>query len=138
MKATMSTVQSIPNGTATTVTQWTTVYDSSSSFNAVTGIFTIPATGVYRITANMSTDSTTFTAGSLKYWQSKVGGSQSGTIQTETIQAAFTGVLSSAGSQSFQYTLGDTVDIRITQTTGSAVTLLASPEDTWLTIERTA
>jgi hypothetical protein len=86
----------------------------------------------------MSTDSTTFTAGSLKYWQSKVGGSQSGTIQTETIQAAFTGVLSSAGSQSFQYTLGDTVDIRITQTTGSAVTLLASPEDTWLTIERTA
>lgn len=48
-----SSGQSIPNNTATIVTNWTTITDkqASGAFNLTTGIFTCPVTGIYQMSA---------------------------------------------------------------------------------------
>jgi hypothetical protein len=49
-----SGAQSIPNASTTTLTGWTKAFDRlNSSFNASTGVFTAPATGYYRVDAQI-------------------------------------------------------------------------------------
>jgi hypothetical protein len=53
-QARKSSAQSIPNNTQTTVTNWTnTDIDSTGSFNATTGVYTVSRAGVARIETNI-------------------------------------------------------------------------------------
>lgn len=58
-----SSAQSIPSGTATTVTNWTLDYDINSNFNASTGVFTAPRSTRYAISACLQFGSQSFTVG---------------------------------------------------------------------------
>lgn len=50
MLAVNGSQQSIPGGAvATTITGWTKTFDVTSSFNAATGVFTVPITGYYQV-----------------------------------------------------------------------------------------
>jgi hypothetical protein len=57
--------QSIPSGTITTITTWTKSLDQTSSFNASTGVFTVPVAGTYMVTIQLRLDSVTWAAGNL-------------------------------------------------------------------------
>jgi hypothetical protein len=54
-----SSAQSIPNASATTITNWTKVSDRvNANFNATTGVFTAPATGYYAVSASIAYNAT--------------------------------------------------------------------------------
>ena len=48
-----SSGQIVPVGSITTITNWTTNIDNTGSFNAATGIYTVPTTGNYRVSASL-------------------------------------------------------------------------------------
>lgn len=52
------------NSTPATITNWTSIYDANSNFNATTGIFTAPATGFYQISGQIAVLLTTPPVGS--------------------------------------------------------------------------
>jgi hypothetical protein len=55
-KFSKNTDQSIPNGTVTDLTGFSVIFDTCSAFNPATGVYTFPASGYYRITAQVTFD----------------------------------------------------------------------------------
>jgi hypothetical protein len=117
--------QSIPNATATTVTNWTKTFDRvNTNFNAVTGVFTAPATGEY------------FVSGQLLYAANT--GAISSSVQTLVVAngvTVATGInirdtATSAGEAAnvacvVSLTSGQTVVLQAFQSSGGAVLLQA-------------
>jgi hypothetical protein len=55
-KFSKNTDQSIPNATLTDLTGFSVIFDTCSAFNPATGVYTFPASGYYRITAQVTFD----------------------------------------------------------------------------------
>jgi hypothetical protein len=55
-KFSKNTDQSIPNATVTDLTGFSVIFDTCSAFNPATGVYTFPASGYYRITAQATFD----------------------------------------------------------------------------------
>lgn len=131
-----SSGQSIPSGTATTVTGWTKVTDRlSASFNASTGIFTAPATGYYFISAALQYGTSVSTIGNqfaIEIIANSVGicsgidFSQSATSDSHFVNASCMTSLSA----------GQTAFIQAFQNTGSSEAITTNPATNYITIYR--
>lgn len=58
MKSYNTTNQTIPNNAATSITNWTTIFDTNNGFDATTGKYTIPVSGYYMTQAMLTYSNT--------------------------------------------------------------------------------
>jgi hypothetical protein len=121
--------QSVASSTSTTVTNWTTGFDVTSSFNATTGAFTVPTTGYYLVSAQ------------IEYGSNAAGTWAATIVLNGTTQA--TGVMGyNATPEAVQVTAvlnctsGQTITIVAFQTSGSSVSLSTTAAQTYLSIIR--
>jgi hypothetical protein len=124
--ATNTSAQSIPTGTNTAVTGWTTGFDANSNFTASTGTFTAPTTGYYVVDAQLTWGAiagagaagqlkvTVYVNGSPTTLQGFAPMSNT-TQQTNVVQVS--GIVS--------VTAGQTIALDAFQNSGSAVSLLS-------------
>lgn len=109
--------QAIPNGTLTTITNWTTNTDTANAFNAATGVYTIPVSGLYCISGALLSSSVAWPAGA--FWALAIN--KNGTVILETgefTQSAGTSQLWAESVGTFLCAAGDTISIQIVQTQG--------------------
>jgi hypothetical protein len=133
--ATNTGAQSIPSGTNTAVTGWTTGFDVNSNFTASTGTFTAPATGYYVVTAQLAWGvmsgagasgqlvATVYVNGSATNLQGKAPMSNT-TQTTNTVQVS--GIVSA--------TAGQTIILDAFQNSGSSVALSSGGGSVWMNI----
>lgn len=128
--------QSIPSGTATTVTTWTKVFDRlNANFNASTGVFTAPATGMYLVSAGLNYTANTGAIGTLGGVFIVANGVT--LIQgTYLRQTATTSTMIANASVLVSLSAGQTVVIQAIQNTGGAVALTNSASGNYLSINR--
>lgn len=125
MRAINNSGQSLGSGTVTTITGWTGVFDVTSSFVAATGVFTVPDTGFYDVSAALSFTPATSTAASTFRALISVNGTavaagdMVGEVATSEGHATQVNCLLSC-------TAGDLITIQGLQTSGAAATLVVS------------
>lgn len=117
--------QSIPNNAYATVVYEDRIFDTHSSMNTSTGVYTIPVSGNYEIYARLGYNGFAWTVG--KYYEAVIrkNSTQVGAI-TNQAEAAATYIKSTQVGYSGSFVKGDTIDIQTYQDSGSARTLLAT------------
>lgn len=118
-----SSAQSIPAATATTITGWTVVFDANSNFAPSTGVFTAPATGFYRITAQMLMSLTGTLAAGNQFMLSIVSNSVTVASCTNVVGFTTQPIIQQTCGAAVSLTAGQTASVQITQSTSSAQTL---------------
>lgn len=133
---TNTSAQSIPNNTATTVTNWTQVFArNSANFNTTTGVFTAPATGIYLISAQLAWNPASVAVGSLF----RTGIVANGTLISygiTTNQTTTAGPVFSQSTAVVALNSGQTVVIQGLQNSGASAPLLNSANTVYLSIAR--
>jgi hypothetical protein len=126
----------LANASSAVIINYTTAFDTHAAFNPTTGIYTVPVSGYYRISSNITTAAIAYTTGTGRIFQLAVSGTNNAALSTTPVQASVTTYLSSAGSTTFLYKAGDTISLTMANYTGTTVTLDAGAADNWLSIER--
>ncbi|MBF3825415.1 hypothetical protein ISF98_29175 [Burkholderia pseudomallei] len=128
--------QSIPNNTATDITNWTKIVDRlNANFNATTGVYTAPATGYYLISAQIIYSSIAPAAIGDQFNLYLLINSSVVVVSShfsETVSANFQPV-SMVGRLHF-LNAGDTVKLQAFQNSGSTDTLVSTSAENWITI----
>ena len=133
--ATTTNAQSIPNNAFTTVTTWTASVNQGSNFTASTGVYTVPAAGLYDIRFNFRLSAAALTAANgiiasifdngVEIFQAVVPVQATGTISL----GASISALVNCGT-------GDAITVRVFQNSGAAITLDGNALDNWLMISQ--
>lgn len=115
--------QTLANNTTTTITSWTKVNDTTASFNATTGVYTVPVTGQYLASMSIGIVSSTSNAGVI---QSVIV--QAGSASTSSMSSVPFGTSGNTStpltSFIFNCVAGDTLTFRGLQTnTGGSLSL---------------
>lgn len=127
-------VQSIPNSTSTTVTNWTENTDANGNFNPVTGIFTAPRAGWYLVCAEVTYASASFAAASEATVVLIKNGATQISAARKVVDAAVVAAQSTPHfSREVLLAANDTLEIRAFQSSGAAVNT-AGNSNTFLTI----
>jgi hypothetical protein len=132
-----SSAQSISSATATTITGWTKVSDRlNANFNASTGVFTAPATGIYQVGGQVTYASTNATVGAL--YEARLVANGTLLVQGETPQEVASSLPTTVviPMTDVSLTSGQTIVIQAYQNTGSAVALNSTAQLTTLSINR--
>jgi hypothetical protein len=130
--------QTIASGTATTVTNWTKIFDKlGTNFNASTGTFTAPSTGYYQVSCSLTygVPGAAVANGSYAYILFYVNGAQvvaSGSVYQEAAQVS--NVVN--GSVCLYATVGQQISITAYQTSGQSIALVAAANECWVSITR--
>jgi hypothetical protein len=133
---TTSAGQSISNGVATTILYGTKEYDTHSSYNTGTGIFTAPTSGKYSIKAKASLESSCTAGGSFTVFIQKNGSNYSRQTLTTTATLGGTSSYQITITDDIQLLAGETVQIVFVQNEGSAKSMTASAVYNKLQISR--
>lgn len=131
LAATTAAAQSITTAVTTIVVFGTVERDSDSAYNAGTGRYTIPANkgGDYTIQSGIT-------------WTGAAAGIATIAIFKNAVQIRATQFASPAAGQGMGVATianvapGDIIDIRVTQNSGGAVTLLGSATANWFSLKR--
>lgn len=129
---------SVPNNSVTTITGWTTSYDTHGAFNASTGIYTVPVSGKYRVSGTLLFASSALVVGQPF---SLIAG-QSGSVSSNWVcgqswaMGNVTTAAAAGGSDTIQCLAGDTIAIRAYQSQGAARSLSTSATENHFEITR--
>ena len=117
--AEVQTVISVPGETSVTIMPYTVVGTPSPNFNATTGIYTVPATGWYSISASVTWGTSSEVPGSLEMVVSFGPNTNEYQITSSIIYT--TSTLSQAASFDYYATTGDTIYIQVSAVTDETV-----------------
>ncbi|WP_300747609.1 hypothetical protein [Pseudomonas sp.] len=111
--------QSIPNSTTTRVVFGTVEYDTDTAYNSATGVYTVPTgkAGRYLVSGQIAYGAALTTTSQLQIFQGGVLVKRTAVVNPGASQGlAISAVLNCAA--------GDTLDLRVSQASGGAATLL--------------
>jgi len=132
--------QSIPSASSTTITGWTKEIDSHSTFDASTGIYTIPVSGKYRVSGEATYSSAVVNSAtqySIQLQRDSGSGYSDYVILGGTFAlATATNLMSINGSVSISCNAGDKLRLQTYQSSGGSRTLLAQNTWNYFTLER--
>ena len=128
-----TSAQSLNNSSQTTITGWTAVSDSKSSFVDSTGVFTAPYSGMYEVYAKVSFAASA-TGGRQLY--SVQSGSASVTYNGPTIYGSATLAGHCTIGSVHRCLAGDTIIIQGFQSSGGALAITSNAEDNYVNIKR--
>lgn len=127
----MTTQQSIPNGSLTTVLFNSKIRDTHGAFNTSTGKFTAPISGFYRVTGSLHWDN--FVGGSLTLFRVT---KSDATYKDSGIFPRISNESMPQGSAEFYLNAGQTLELGAYQTDTVARTLSSDGNRNWITIVR--
>lgn len=130
MRAGNSSGQTLANATPTTITGYTTVIDTASSFNASTGVYTVPVRGYYLVEAGLIFAAGNYVANSLLVFRTQLNSAGTSTclstfnyLGPTAITTANIGALPLSGIM--VCSAGDTISILCQQNSGASQSLYA-------------
>ena len=134
-RANISTT-SVSNAGNGTVVYTTKVYDSAGAYSTSTGLFTVPVTGKYKVSAMTSTNQVAHSANGYAYLNIYKNGSadHSITIKNWETTASVYGAI--GGSTTIDAVAGDTLNINLTNASGATLTCNGSSTENWVAFER--
>lgn len=132
-----TSAQSIPASTATTITGWTKVSDRvNANFNASTGVFTAPATGIYQVSGQENFAAAAWGLGEIEELCA-VANSVTVACGSNAVQAAGTfNVFVTLPVTDISLAAGQTIVLQALQLSGAARSLGASGTQTFISISR--
>jgi hypothetical protein len=104
--------------------------------NATTGVYTVPVSGKYKITANLLSTSIAWTTAASARVNLSIAGTQTPTMVIFPLFASQTNYIPLVGSIELSYNAGDTISLKITNNLGATYTLLNSSPDCWVNFSR--
>lgn len=129
------TVQSVPNNTTTTITNWTSRLNQGNNFNTVTGVYTAPRAGRYLVCAEVTFASASYaSAGGEATIALFKNGAQERSARAVVAAAATLQMSSPHLAVLVNLAAGDTMEVRAYQTSGAAVNT-SGASNTFLTIK---
>lgn len=134
-----STTQSIPASTITRVDFATQVNDTHAAVTTgASWVFTAPVSGYYNVSSAIVFDSVAWTASQSGEMILYVNNTRIETMDFQQITASATFNLGLNGSTTVFLNAGDTVDVRLFQTRGSATNVAALPDYNYINVSRVA
>jgi hypothetical protein len=119
--------QAINTGNTDVITTWTKVSDTNGAMNATTGVYTVPVSGYYKISAQLVSASTAWTTGTNKYVSMLITGNQSISLAYNNIWSSITTIVPITGSATPDfYKAGDTISLSLNNQTGITFTLVGN------------
>lgn len=131
---TNSSAQSISTATVTTITNWTKQSDTHNAFNATTGLYTVPVSGTYFITASATLSSLT-NASSQVTLGIQVGGSNISNFNYTSNAMPFASITLN-GTATATLIAGQVISIIVFQNQGASRTLSSTGSENTLSIAR--
>lgn len=127
--------QSLPTGVATVITlDSVKTFDTHSSLNAATGVFTAPEYGYYQVSGSTMCNATLASNVAWIVYLYK-----NGTLYSSTdYRIAATTIVGRSISDLVLLNKGDTLDMRVLQNSGGAVVLNSSAGLNWLSVTKTS
>lgn len=129
--------QSIPNITLTTVVFEDRLHDTHNAYNTSNGIYTVPVSGIYRVSATLTTSSTAAFSGTGEVFYP--------TIHKNSVMYSVGHYYIPSSNNDEKNTVvygevdckaGDTLEIKLSQSTGAALTLLGVSKYNTMSISR--
>jgi hypothetical protein len=128
--------QSFTSGSAATVTTWTKVFDRvNANFNASTGVFTAPVTGMYYVSCALDFSANTGAIGT-RGQVNIVANGVTVAVGAYTRQTTTSTEMTPQASALINLTAGQTLVIQGVQNTGGAVTLNGAATFNYVSINR--
>jgi len=129
--------ESIPSGSGTTITGWTTKFDRlGTNWNASTGTFTAPTSGIYVVNVGITFSATTAAIGNVFRVQVLGPGGAYYCLGTTQASTTTNTAYSASASCAVQANGGQTIVTQAYQNTGSPVTLSNSANLNYISIYR--
>lgn len=128
-----TSAQSLNNSSQTTITNWTSVFDTHTAFAASTGIYTVPISGKYSVYSKVN------------FAASSTGGRQLYAVQAGSASITYNGPTTYGNASitghcaiqaTFRCLAGDTITIQGFQSSGGALALTSTASDNYVNIER--
>jgi hypothetical protein len=135
VRATSATGLSVANGTEVPMTFTTKEYDTHNSFNMANGTFTAPVSGKYHFSGHAVYASLAWGAGTTSDIRLFKNGALSA-ANRELVYAAITNNVPAKISTTLDLAKGDTVQVNLRHSRGSASALLNLTEFNYISIER--
>jgi hypothetical protein len=128
------TSQTVANGASDTMLFSTKTVDTVNAMNTSTGIYTVAKDAIYEVCGVFSTQSVALTTATNRYVLARIAGSITKYFPLTPIWSSVTMYIAAGGCSIERYTRGQTIQIVISNQSGSSITTSTDANDNWFRV----